>query len=306
MIDEIIITTETINLKDIIDELINKFPSISSVFLFGSRAYKTNSTRSDIDLIVYSDTLIAPEDLRGLYDKYEYCDIFYGCKNSVTSVVNGSFIERKNLIKTLDAVKIWDNKKLYQNQNYYKQTINKYQKLVPSLGNYSSEFKAFKAKINNPDLSAYCQFYFQESMVQYAIGSYTACVSFFGLSCEDLLIDLVKGCQNKYVYDNPSSTIEDWYVNFTSSTNHRRCAKNNLLALKNYFDSEKAYFNRYGFNKLDEMLVTFDVIRNYRNDADHPSGFNFEKEYCDRLFASLSIYIELIVNLIKHLRVTYP
>ena len=41
--------------KDIIDELINKFPSISSIFLFGLRAYKTNSTRSDIDLIVHSD-----------------------------------------------------------------------------------------------------------------------------------------------------------------------------------------------------------------------------------------------------------
>lgn len=48
MIDEIIITTETINLKDIIDELINKFPSISSVFY---------SVREHIKLIALAPTL---------------------------------------------------------------------------------------------------------------------------------------------------------------------------------------------------------------------------------------------------------
>ena len=49
--DEVITTTEIIDLKDIIDELVKGFPQITDIYLFGSRAYKTNSTRSDIDLI---------------------------------------------------------------------------------------------------------------------------------------------------------------------------------------------------------------------------------------------------------------
>ena len=143
-------------------------------------------------------------------------------------------------------------------------------------------------------------------MVEYTLTNYTACVSFFGLSCEELLMELVDGCQRKFVSDTPSLTSDDWYRTNTNPSNNRRCAKNNLVALSTYFASEKTYFNANGFSKLDEMLATFDVIRNYRNDADHPSGFTFEKEYCDQLYSSLSIHIDLIINLIDHLRITYP
>lgn len=304
--DDVIVTTETIDLKDIIDELIKKFDQITEVFLFGSRAYRTNSTRSDIDLIIRSKELIAPEDLRSVYDKYEFCDLFYGSEDSINSVVNGSSISRKKLIKTLDAIKLWDCKNKYQNKEYYKQIINKYQRFVPSLGHYSAQFKAFKAKINNPALSSYCQFHFQESMVEYANENYVACVSFFGLSSEELLQKMVEGCEKKYICDYPGSTRDAWYVLHTSSTNHRRCAKNNLVALESYFASERSFFNSNGFNKLDEMLKTFDVIRNYRNDADHPSGFRFEKEYCDQLFGSLSFHMDLIINLIAFFARMYP
>lgn len=306
IMNNIEITTETIDLENIIDDLVKTFPSVIEIYLFGSRAYRTNSTRSDIDLIVFSDPLIPPEDLRSVSNKYEYCDLFQGSKTSISSVVNGSTIERKNLIKTLDAIKLWDKKRLYQNADYYKQIVNKNQRMVPSLGYYPAQFKAFKAKINNPILSNYCKFYFQESMVEYSRESYIACVFFIGLSCEELIQDLVNGCQNKFISDNLGQSIDDWYAANTPSGNHRRCAKNNFVALENYFKNMRVYFKNNGFNKLDEMLVSFDVVRNYRNDADHPSDFEFEREYCDQLYASLSIHIDLIVNLINHLRTTFP
>ena len=42
------------NLKEVVKYLIQRFPSILEIYLFGSRAYKTGSLRSDIDLLVYS------------------------------------------------------------------------------------------------------------------------------------------------------------------------------------------------------------------------------------------------------------
>ena len=42
------------DLKEIINALIKKAESIEEVYIFGSRSRKTNSYRSDIDLLVYT------------------------------------------------------------------------------------------------------------------------------------------------------------------------------------------------------------------------------------------------------------
>lgn len=47
----------TWNLKDIIDFIKEKI-QIKKIYLFGSRAYKTGSSVSDIDLLVVMDKLI--------------------------------------------------------------------------------------------------------------------------------------------------------------------------------------------------------------------------------------------------------
>jgi len=45
------------DLKEIIAAITSRFNNILKIYLLGSRAYKTNSLRSDIDLLVYSTLL---------------------------------------------------------------------------------------------------------------------------------------------------------------------------------------------------------------------------------------------------------
>ena len=44
-----------VDLKDLIQMLSQQFPNVESIHLFGSRAYQTNSKRSDIDLLILFD-----------------------------------------------------------------------------------------------------------------------------------------------------------------------------------------------------------------------------------------------------------
>lgn len=52
-------TTVFWNLKVIINDLIDKYSEIEAIYLFGSRAYNTNSMRSDIDLLAVVSEPIA-------------------------------------------------------------------------------------------------------------------------------------------------------------------------------------------------------------------------------------------------------
>lgn len=55
----------------IIDDLIVHHPKIQSIYLFGSRAYRTNSMRSDIDILVITEGILAMSDVNSwLHDKY--------------------------------------------------------------------------------------------------------------------------------------------------------------------------------------------------------------------------------------------
>lgn len=106
------------NLQEIINDLVAHHSEINEVYLFGSRAYKTESGRSDIDLLAISDFPIAPTSVNDwLHIKYEPVDLFTSYDGIVgTSVVNGSKVffrndgRNENLVQQLDAILLWDKK----------------------------------------------------------------------------------------------------------------------------------------------------------------------------------------------------
>lgn len=110
----------TWNLKDIINELIKHHCEIKKIYLFGSRAYNTNSMRSDIDLLAVSEVPI-PSGLinKWLHDQYPPVDLFTSYDGIVAaSCVNGSTISYKpqnargyaNLVDQIDAILLWNEK----------------------------------------------------------------------------------------------------------------------------------------------------------------------------------------------------
>lgn len=290
------------DLKVDIDFFVSNYPKIKSIYLFGSRAYKTNSTRSDIDIIIFSDEPIPARFINTYHSTHEYLDIFTGDKNSIVSSINGSRIYKrgwKKLISQLDAIELWNNKEKHKNVDYYKQEIFQNQRFIDSVRPTTEGLSSFKKKINIISNDE-CLVYFNESMIDYHHGCLTSCVSMIGLACEMLIESLVTPCEKKYAIDNPGRIWINTYAN------GQKTAKSRLIGLEEYFKAEKSFFESHGHKKLQEMLVSFDVIRNYRNNADHPSQYMFEKGECDQLYASISIHLEKIVKLTQFMQTLYP
>jgi predicted nucleotidyltransferase len=105
-------TFEYWDLKKIIDAINSRFPNINKIFLFGSRAYKTNSPRSDIDLLVYSDKPIPNSEItEWLNSVFPPVDFFKTTDMKIAeSAINGSAVSSaaESLDKKLDAIELWD------------------------------------------------------------------------------------------------------------------------------------------------------------------------------------------------------
>lgn len=103
-----------IDLGNISEKLIEKFPQIEKIHLFGSRRYGTNSTRSDIDLLIEFSAHVKQKDILEFCD--DLCpalDIFKLENGKAISFQNDSFIQFQNkseLLQNLNAVEIWNNK----------------------------------------------------------------------------------------------------------------------------------------------------------------------------------------------------
>ena len=97
-----------------------KFDNINKVYLFGSRAYKTNSTRSDIDLLVLLERPIPSVEITYcLSKKYPPVDFFKTADMKIAeSVINGSAIhsDDKTLDSKLDAIELWDKENGFSTQ----------------------------------------------------------------------------------------------------------------------------------------------------------------------------------------------
>lgn len=99
------------NLRDIIGDLVTKWPAIESIHLFGSRARRTGSYRSDIDFIVYSQTPLPAADVAPwLNEVYNPVDLFEtNDLRLARSLINGSSIVATTgtVIQKVDAVSLW-------------------------------------------------------------------------------------------------------------------------------------------------------------------------------------------------------
>lgn len=297
------IQIETINLKENIDELTNQF-SIDKIYLFGSRAYGTNSTRSDIDLIIVGEKIPSVSIIQ-YHDSNECLDIFIGSHKSIHSPVTGAVIEKRGILsiyKQLDAKLLWSKKGGYikENEKYLIQNIYLNQSFLASAMPYAPEFLNLKREINNPDISSECQIYLNESLVSYSHSCYTACVAMLGCAYECLINELIDACEKRNAIEEPT------YTTFESDIKSKTKAKQRMEAIKQYLERDKRFYSGLGFDKIDETFNMFDLIRQYRNNADHPSNFQFEKEYCEALFAGTTLHLKKIIKLIKDLNVRYP
>lgn len=105
-------TTDDIDLKTAISVLAGKFADIDIVYIFGSRRYKTESTRSDIDLLITTTKRIKQSELRD--HTLESCtalDLFILDDNKAISIANESYIDDDTQLKLLDklnAVKLYE------------------------------------------------------------------------------------------------------------------------------------------------------------------------------------------------------
>jgi nucleoside phosphorylase/predicted nucleotidyltransferase len=79
------------------------------VYLFGSRAYRTGSIRSDIDLLVRTSSVPTRDQAVALFALEPYLDVFVFEGGVATSLTNGSVIskaEDAKLLNALDAVQL--------------------------------------------------------------------------------------------------------------------------------------------------------------------------------------------------------
>ena len=294
---------ETINLNNNIDELTTLFP-IEKIYLFGSRAYGTNSTRSDIDLIIVGENIPSVSIIQ-YHDSNECLDIFIGSHKSIHSPVTGAVIEKRGVLsiyKQLDAKLLWSKKDGYikENERYLIQNIYLNQSFLASAIPYSAEFLNLKREINNPDISSECQIYLNESLASYSHDCYTACVSMLGCAYECIINELINACEKKNMIDNPTDT------SFESNIKSKTLAKHRMEGIKDYLKQDVRFYRGLGFDKIDETFNMFDLIRQYRNNADHPLSFQFEKEDCEALFAGTVLHLKKIIKLISDLNTIYP
>ncbi len=110
---------DTWDLKNIVTDITNNHQEIIELYLFGSRAYGTNSYRSDIDLLAITDGNPISDAKINEWLHYEYpaVDLFTSYDKIVAkSAINGSSVSYRknnkqgyrNLIEQLEAKKLWD------------------------------------------------------------------------------------------------------------------------------------------------------------------------------------------------------
>ncbi|MCD0175187.1 hypothetical protein IHN32_04390 [Deinococcus sp. 14RED07] len=102
------------DLQQLIRLLSEHNPQINSIHIFGSRAYKTGSIRSDCDLLLTISDGVAISDSKLRQFALEHCeflDFFIMRSGHARSCINDSYIYASSneiLIEKLDAIQIWE------------------------------------------------------------------------------------------------------------------------------------------------------------------------------------------------------
>lgn len=100
-----------INLRDLIYK-ISKINNVKEIYIFGSRAYETDSLRSDIDILVYAPEGLRRDEIMPIIEMEKALDIFKTTnKIEAESFANDSWIRRDDIVATLDAKLLWSKEK---------------------------------------------------------------------------------------------------------------------------------------------------------------------------------------------------
>jgi nucleoside phosphorylase len=100
-----------LHLPELLRLLAERIDGLNSIYLFGSRRYRSGSVRSDIDLLVEGSDLPDPTVVAAIARSIDsYLDVFIQRGGQAQSAVNGSFIAAEDpeaLRAQLDAVLVW-------------------------------------------------------------------------------------------------------------------------------------------------------------------------------------------------------
>lgn len=295
--------TKKFDVKYFIESLIRKFPNISSVHIFGSRGYETNSKRSDIDLLITlssKEPCIDKTALLKFQSGYAPVDLFIFRESSAQSVINNSEIilrpKYKTLYDQLEAKCLWANNGFIdENKKYLTQDIIKNVVFHPSYIPTYDPFINFETTIRrNSFFSAEQKIYLHEAIKCYINECYLAFLSMMGTYYEDLLIYFCESYKNR-VTAQYSSELAQYQRDVIGAHNAKQ-------RLEKFIDFVKihdlAYFKTHNIESMTEIETVFDIIRRYRNDIDHPSAKIYGEEDCNIIIAIFNKYIINIYTII--------
>ncbi|MDA2911387.1 hypothetical protein MYX04_10700 [Nitrospiraceae bacterium AH_259_D15_M11_P09] len=98
-------------MHDIAKQLGDEFPAIRALYLFGSRRFRSGSSRSDVDVLVVTDSHVKPADLRAFTNlNCPPLDLFLVTGAKAVSCANESHVEASSfdeLVDHLSALLFW-------------------------------------------------------------------------------------------------------------------------------------------------------------------------------------------------------
>ena len=296
-----------VDLKNLIQMLSIQFPNVETVHLFGSRAYQTNSKRSDIDLLILFDPKNATCDkskLQKFQEGYPYIDIFINRIYSAQSIVNNSEILKKekffSIEEQLDAILLWSKECGYKEENnqYFIQELAKNQTFHPSYIPMNNPLLYFEQIVHNcVDITNEQKIYLNEAIKCHINECYLGFISLLGTYYEDLLIQLCKTYENR-IRSHFSVLLTVYQNNVINCKKAKKRLENLIDFIKNS-SNDINFFKSNGIESLNDISLTFDVIRKYRNDIDHPTGRTVNEVDCSSLIQIFVSYVRNIYDIMK-------
>lgn len=107
----------TYDLKNLLEELTRQQPDIEEAYIFGSRAYRTGSLRSDCDILLrlpIGKSVKASALREFARERCAALDFFVANGGHATSVANESFVWAacfEDLVAKLEAIRLWTRAK---------------------------------------------------------------------------------------------------------------------------------------------------------------------------------------------------
>lgn len=301
-----------IDLEKIIEEMSPLFfDNKVFIYLFGSRAYQTNSTRSDIDLIIFSEKPLNENKLKIFMNSHKYLDFFVGNEEYIHSLVNDSSISLRggfnSLIQQLDAVLLWDSVNGFceNNFSFLFQTIKGNVKWHPSsfsgidpIISIKKFVKNYFSQINDRQLA-----FLNEGIECYENENWLAFISMIGAYLETLILDLIVTYELR-VNVKINSLLPDYHLNI-GDIGLNIGVKSRMERFVAFITTNDANFGKlYLKNKAHVTFIetTFDIARRFRNNVDHCLEYQYDEDTCSSIILLFNGNVQTVVDAISLLR----